>query len=63
MLKKTIGFLAYSREITVLNKEFPTKVWPTSFTSYLKFQIHFKIKPVCMSDFEFCRPSLGKSEA
>jgi hypothetical protein len=39
-------FIAYSREIRALNiKEFPSEVWSTNYTSYVKFQIYFKIKP------------------
>ena len=45
-MSKKPWFIAYSGENIALNKKlFPTEVWPTNYTGYIKVSVYLKIKP------------------
>jgi hypothetical protein len=45
-MSKKRWFIAYSRENIAFNEKlFPTEVWPTKYTGYIKVSVHLEIKP------------------
>jgi hypothetical protein len=42
---KTVAYRIFWRKLSTKSKKNPTEVWSTNYTSFVKFQIYFKIKP------------------